>query len=630
VARQQTLLVVALLLVLLNLSLFSFLLHKPAPTGRAQNTGIASFCINTAPEFNISCSTTLGQGTAYYCQLEVIDPDVGTDLVFVQMPVGEQVFNLSVTGAINFTPNQSHVGNHTTYLLVNDSSGCANGVVNTSFNFSVDNINDPPYLSRTIPDQGFLANTTLAAFFLTDYFTDPDGDEMNFTATIPSGFQLAILSTSQVLLSSSTCDPDGELVTFTATDPFNESGDSNAVTITVTCPTSSGGGGGSSGGGGSGGGGGSFCTDPDWTCDEWTPCTPTNVEYQHCYDKNSCRTEQYLKRQCTYSGPAPVCAENWLCEEWGNCFTNGTQQRTCRDLKLCSSMIVRPPLEQRCTYEPTCNDGLQNGDETGLDCGGICGACALVQHPDLLGAAPLLNPWLLLMIILSLLLIGGVLRYYKAELRQGIAILGFLLSHREHKDILLGAVERKSFFERIREQEATPNLDGAADLIRSYISEALVLPVEALPEEVEARCKQLQLRPQTTLLMRHLLNRSESLEQPQVALVLEELRTAVCLTSEFTKEELERPMDEVVINDKMSFYDEIIGRSINVMRAVQSDQLDAGQKEYLTLLQRYEALSVQEQESIYADVQLLFESLKFTGDITGVRIVDKSGLKAEM
>ena len=29
---------------------------------------------------------------------------------------------------------------------------------------------------------------------------------------------------------------------------------------------------------------------------------------------------------------------------------------------------------------PTCNDGIQNGDETGIDCGGSCGPCTGVEN----------------------------------------------------------------------------------------------------------------------------------------------------------------------------------------------------------------------------------------------------------
>jgi hypothetical protein len=33
--------------------------------------------------------------------------------------------------------------------------------------------------------------------------------------------------------------------------------------------------------------------------------------------------------------------------------------------------------------EPTCDDGIQNGDETGIDCGGSCTACVEMSAPDL-------------------------------------------------------------------------------------------------------------------------------------------------------------------------------------------------------------------------------------------------------
>jgi hypothetical protein len=33
--------------------------------------------------------------------------------------------------------------------------------------------------------------------------------------------------------------------------------------------------------------------------------------------------------------------------------------------------------------EPTCDDGIQNGDETGIDCGGSCTACVVMSAPDL-------------------------------------------------------------------------------------------------------------------------------------------------------------------------------------------------------------------------------------------------------
>lgn len=38
---------------------------------------------------------------------------------------------------------------------------------------------------------------------------------------------------------------------------------------------------------------------------------------------------------------------------------------------------------------PTCSDGIQNGDETGVDCGGSCSACSTVSIPIGVGTMPI-------------------------------------------------------------------------------------------------------------------------------------------------------------------------------------------------------------------------------------------------
>lgn len=41
------------------------------------------------------------------------------------------------------------------------------------------------------------------------------------------------------------------------------------------------------------------------------------------------------------------------------------------------------------TPDPTCSDGVQNGDETGVDCGGSCSACSAVSMPIGAGTMPI-------------------------------------------------------------------------------------------------------------------------------------------------------------------------------------------------------------------------------------------------
>ncbi len=69
------------------------------------------------------------------------------------------------------------------------------------------------------------------------------------------------------------------------------------------------------------------------------------------------------------------CQEEWYCTEWSECTIEGLQYRVCEDRNECGTTINKPPEVQECEYIPTCFDGIQNGDETGVDCGGRCKPC---------------------------------------------------------------------------------------------------------------------------------------------------------------------------------------------------------------------------------------------------------------
>ena len=248
-------------------------------TAQASEVGYVRFCLNHAPNISNSCNTTMSQNQSYGCQLDISDVDNQNLTVSQEFLTNESFFNVTAGGAINTTPTNDEVGNHTVVFFVDDGLDCENSRANVTVQFSVENINDPPYLVENIPDQVFQSNTTLSAFFLTDFFADPDGDALTFTSTVPASITVTILPSSEVKFTSNACV--SELVTFTATDPSNASADSNAVTIEVSCDT----GGGSSGddgeGGGGGGGGGNIC-ESAWECDEWFDCMPSGLQWQRC------------------------------------------------------------------------------------------------------------------------------------------------------------------------------------------------------------------------------------------------------------------------------------------------------------------------------------------------------------
>jgi hypothetical protein len=52
----------------------------------------------------------------------------------------------------------------------------------------------------------------------------------------------------------------------------------------------------------------------------------------------------------------------------------------CNSHESCQSGVC----EEGVCIEATCGDGVMNGDETGLDCGGPCAACPLyIDAPDI-------------------------------------------------------------------------------------------------------------------------------------------------------------------------------------------------------------------------------------------------------
>jgi len=76
------------------------------------------------------------------------------------------------------------------------------------------------------------------------------------------------------------------------------------------------------------------------------------------------------------------CNPTWQCTEWGVCQPDSLQRRTCTDTNYCGIDTGKPDEEQACVYQPaTCSDGVQNQDEQGIDCGGICPPC-LVFAPE--------------------------------------------------------------------------------------------------------------------------------------------------------------------------------------------------------------------------------------------------------
>ncbi len=648
--RNRLLQYTVLLILLVNVVSTGFVLYRTQQTlqsataqATASNQGTVGFCFNQPPVLDPPCSPNMSQDQPYSCQLNATDPD-GTDLTFFVIPEppdNVSLFNVSAAGLINFTPRNADRGNHSVLLGVDDNSGCENAYAYQPFNFTVANVNDPPYLVRPIPNQNLSVNTTLYAFFLNDYFADPDGDPMAF-ALLPSLSSVQINATinpdSSVVFTASQCGK--AYFKFRATDPYNASGDSNIVSVESICPTAPTGGvtTGSTGGGGGGGGGASVECTPELICLPWSDCYPNGLQEQVCRDKNGCSdTEIRFQQNCTYNGPQPQCRENWLCADWSVCSMAGTQNRTCKDLDSCQTTRYRPPLEQECVYKPTCSDGVQNGNETGVDCGGDCPACKTIQQPSPFAAKQSFGLLLSLLLFLFLAILLALFVLYRERVYEGMAELGWLLAPHRRKELLLDAGEKKVVFEelalldkdRASKEKALPvakAYERLADAVRKYLSFALRIPYEHLPQERAAALAAAKLSDglrETLLGLAGRLDLLESGKLPAAELngtlfssVEEELRLLVCMTSEYALPEIERALPERKVTPQAGFFDEVRLRLLNAYEALQFQRVELAKEEYSALLRAYENLLPQEKEALYPDIRRLYAEITYVQETT--------------
>jgi hypothetical protein len=87
-----------------------------------------------------------------------------------------------------------------------------------------------------------------------------------------------------------------------------------------------------------------------------------------------------------------------------------------------------------------------------------------------------------------------------------------------------------------------------------------------------------------------------------------------------------RPVEELVIREDVSFYDEMFMRVINGLRAAQYGDFDAARQAYVAALAKYDALALEERDMIYPELFWVFEAVKFDAEIVGTRIIKKPAM----
>ncbi|MBW3017089.1 hypothetical protein KY316_01850, partial [Candidatus Woesearchaeota archaeon] len=117
-------------------------------------------------------------------------------------------------------------------------------------------------------------------------------------------------------------------------------------------------------------------------------CDGTDLDAQTCVSKGFSSGTLSCAANCTFNTSACVkraprvggeggssCRPDWQCSDWGKCSPTGYKTRSCEDVNGCNIIDGVPDTSASCTDLERCSNGVRDGRETGLDCGGVCKAC---------------------------------------------------------------------------------------------------------------------------------------------------------------------------------------------------------------------------------------------------------------
>jgi hypothetical protein len=624
------------------------------PTARAAQAS-AELCINHPPYFinlpNETCPTNISQGDNVSCKLNASDFNNNTLTFSSAFLTNVTVFNISEDGWINFTTNNSLVGNHSSLITLTDNLHCSNSEVYELYNFTIINVNDPPYLIEDIPDQEWLYSQILSPFYLNDYFDDPDGDNLSYMVAGNNVITVTIRSNSRVILSASNCVK--EYVIFTAVDPYGLTENSNLVELNARCPEEEDPGGGGTGSGGGGGGGISMglCI-PDWYCNSFGPCRPNGTMIQECYDRNACNPNDYkrvIEKNCTYIKRA--CDEDWVCKEWGLCQPNGTQYRECTDQNDCGTEYNKPDTSRACLYD-TCNNGIKDPGEEGIDCGGPCPPCPIVQIPGVIETREDFFIFIIALILLVMLILFFAYRLFRKQFHSLFAKILFKLSKKHRKLILLdnnmkndlledlriwekdyvlwNEKKKSSLIKKIAEKQKKgkitmqDHLSELVGIIRRFLSLALDMDYEFDKEILQKTLEERNLPRNLNKLFSSLWNNFEELEfnfyvnkavidDIHLAVWYQEIKTLIYMFSEINKKEIKQ--EYPVEQDSRDYEIESLYKLMyNVHAAIHLDSMVHARNIYMNVIEKYEELSFKNKQASYEDVSRLFEEMRYIGE----------------
>ena len=266
-----------------------------------------------------------------------------------------------INGSINkttlvFRPGYELSGVHTISVRITDSHNLS---TTKEWNVQVARVNRAPVLLFEVPGFMVFKNTASGAYNLNDYFDDPDGGPLSFSykqvrpafelpGVVYANISVNIDETGFVSYNPGLDTKGYAYFVFRAHDILNKSAESNIVRVDVI------------------------------SSDKFSMMRNSSVT-DYCGDfvcsmVEDCHTCPFDCGLCKDQEPVG-CMPDWNCSDWSPCLPAGFMIRNCTDLANCGDNRTKPDEVIRCEYTARCDDGLKNGVEEGVDCGGPCEPC---------------------------------------------------------------------------------------------------------------------------------------------------------------------------------------------------------------------------------------------------------------
>ncbi len=579
--------------------------------------GTTNFCINRPPsDIDLgACNFTMPWGIHINCTMNATDPENNSIYFQSYFTTPFDLFTISYAGNINVSLDEEDIGNHTLRVIANDLSGCDDNIYFEDFNVEVIDINHAPYLITAIPNNS-LRWQTVYAFFLDDFFGDIDGDNLTYMVVQDDNLTLISIVNPSSLTTIRGLDCGSSYFYFIATDPDGLTATSNTVKYTITdCPNEDGED--DNGGGGGGGGGGSFinCVS-DWRCSKWSTCQENGTRTLRCVDYNGCNPNKYIQfftENCTYIPIEYQCEEKWECDEWSTCIDN-LHTRKCIDKNSCGTTASKPPENESCTPLPSCFNGIQDGDETSVDCGGSCGACKRTEQPTVIGKIDTRIIIALIITIATLILVGIALRKQIKQLIDKIIAYG----RKKKQPIYLTELQKQKLVNilfGIQDRLDNDDINGInlsiGQLIQLYFMELLSIDIPTR-EKIKLSMHKLNNK-QLEIMLDDFHKRMTSLKKMnkiKMQETIDEIFDHIYLVSDLhDKDALVLPKEREV--DAEGIIDKFNQELSNLHIALEFKELIEAKNLYKKLIEEYNKLDHEKKQEVYYDMMVVYNIILY-------------------